>query len=102
MVKERHITKYANEQFSDFAQVLGLPKITMENLYNRFDQKEPIVIDSIRESAFFAKMVEGYPFALDDSKQIGEVTGLHLAAGEPITDFYMSMGMVPRLNAAIT
>lgn len=38
-----------------------MPEISMETLYNRFDQKEPIVIDSIRESAFFVKMVEGYP-----------------------------------------
>ncbi len=52
-IKKRHITEFANEQFNDFAEVLGLPQVTAEELYKRFDQKEPIVIDSLRENAFF-------------------------------------------------
>ena len=33
----------------------------MEQLYLRFDESEPIVLDALRESAFFKKMIEGYP-----------------------------------------
>lgn len=38
--------------------------MTMEQLYQRFDESEPIVLDSLREQAFFQKMVEGYPSKL--------------------------------------
>ena len=64
-IKVRHITEFANEQYTDFATVLGLPEVTLEQLYNRFDESEAIVIDALRESAFLVKMVEGYPLRLD-------------------------------------
>jgi hypothetical protein len=58
------------------------------------------VIDAIRESAFFSKMIEGYPSSLGTHKETGETTGLHLKdAG--ITDFYIGLGMLSKLNAAL-
>lgn len=42
-IKKRHITEYANEQYSNFANVLGLPEINMEDLVAKRDQREPII-----------------------------------------------------------
>ena len=42
-ITKRHITEYANEQYSNFAHVLGLPEIQMEDLAARRDQREPII-----------------------------------------------------------
>jgi hypothetical protein len=72
----------------------------MEMLYNRFDQKEPIVMDAIRESAFFSKMVEGFPATLGAHPNVGETNGLHLNNAS-ITDFYVGLGMLSKLNAAL-
>jgi len=69
-IKERHITEFANRQAADFATVLGLPQVTMEQLYMRFDESEPIVIDALRESAFFSQMIEGYPLQILDPNQL--------------------------------
>ena len=32
---------------------------------------EPVVIDSIREKAFFSKQIEGYPAYFSDVKELG-------------------------------
>ena len=42
-IQRKHITEYANEQYTNFAQVLGLPEISMEDLVNKRDQKEPLI-----------------------------------------------------------
>ena len=42
-IQKRHITEYANEQYTNFANVLGLPEIQMEDLASRKDQREPII-----------------------------------------------------------
>lgn len=42
-IQRKHITEYANEQYTNFAQVLGLPEISLEDLVNKKDQKEPII-----------------------------------------------------------
>lgn len=36
-IQKKHITEYANEQYTNFAQVLGLPEISMEDLVNSRD-----------------------------------------------------------------
>jgi len=45
-------------------------------------------------------MIEGFPAALGAYPTVGETMGLHLnSAG--ITDFYVGLGMVSKLNAAL-
>lgn len=48
-IQKKHITEYANEQYTNFSQVLGLPEISMEDLALKKDQKEPLIQDAIRE-----------------------------------------------------
>ena len=36
-IQKKHITEYANEQYTNFAQVLGLPEISMEDLVANSD-----------------------------------------------------------------
>lgn len=61
--------------------MLGIPKVTLEKLYNRFDQKEPIVIDALRENAHFIQLVEGYPseFNAKSTQDLGSKVGLHVS-----------------------
>ena len=98
-IASRHITEFANEQCTDFAEVLGMPEISVETLYNRFDQKEPIVIDCLRENAFFVKMVEGYPDKISQKPSIG--TDLGYPDEDGLTDFYENIEILPRFNAVI-
>ena len=100
-IKERHITEFANEQYTDFATVLGLPEVTVEQLYNRFDESEAIVIDALRESAFLVKMVEGYPLRLDQLQDEKSLMGSHLPDCN-LTDFYMAFQTVSKINAALS
>ena len=54
-IAERHITEFAGDQHTDFAQVLGLPEVTAENLLKKNSQQDPLVLDAMREHATFAK-----------------------------------------------
>jgi hypothetical protein len=45
---------------------LGLPEISIADLLARKDQKEPLIHDTIRETAFFTKQLEGYPNIFED------------------------------------
>lgn len=36
-IQKKHITEYANEQYTNFAQVLGLPEISMADLAAKND-----------------------------------------------------------------
>lgn len=99
-IKQRHITEFANEQFSDFASVLGLPQVTMEQLYLRFDESEPIVIDALRESAFFQKMVEGYPLKLELPNESFASMGQHTPDCN-LTEFFESYQVVSKFNASL-
>jgi hypothetical protein len=54
-ISERHLTEFANNQYLDFAEVLGLPEVTAEDLFKKTAEKEPIVIDALREQARFVK-----------------------------------------------
>jgi hypothetical protein len=100
-IKTRHITEFANEQNHDFASVLGLPQVTLKQLYERFDESEPIVIDALREKAYFHKMVEGYPTKLSQSPMEGcSLMGTHLNSCN-IIDFYVCMQPFSKFNAAL-
>lgn len=54
-IQAKHITEFANEQLTDFAAVLGLPEISMNDLANKKEQMDPVITDSLREKAFFSK-----------------------------------------------
>jgi hypothetical protein len=34
-IANRHITEYAHNQYNDFSEVLGLPEVTAEDIYNK-------------------------------------------------------------------
>lgn len=63
-IAERHITDYANTKNVDFAQLLGLPEITAEDLFRKFVEKEAIVIDAVREQYTRSTRIEGWPWPL--------------------------------------
>lgn len=47
-IAQRHITEYTNNYDQDFAEVLGLPEITADDLFKKNQEKEPIVLDTLR------------------------------------------------------
>ena len=55
-IAKRHITEFANDQYTNFATILGLPEISLEDLVGKKDQREPIINDAIREKTFFAAL----------------------------------------------
>ena len=67
--------------------MLGLPEISLEDLANKRDQRDPIVADAIREKSFFSKQTEGYPAFFSTKKMEGAAIGLH-AEDIGICDFY--------------
>jgi len=99
-ITKRHITEYANEQFTNFATVLGLPEISMEDLVHKKDQKEPIIQDAIREQAFFTKQLEGYPLYFEKETIPGASLGLRVGQIGTL-DFFESLSIVPKINAAL-
>ena len=72
----------------------------MDQLYLRFDESEPIVIDALRESAFFQKMVEGYPLKLMPHDPQHASIGQHTPECN-LTDFYESYQVVSKFNASL-
>lgn len=81
--------------------MLGLPQVTLKQLYERFDESEPIVIDALREKAYFHKMVEGYPTKLGTQPMEGmTLMGTHLNNCN-IIDFYQCMTPFSKFNAAL-
>lgn len=72
----------------------------MEQLYLRFDESEPIVIDALRESAFFQKMIEGYPQKILPADEKIAAIGQHTPDCN-ITDFFESMSVVSKFNASL-
>ena len=58
------------------------------------------MIDSIRENAFFVKMIESYPDILGLNKNIGTELGLHTSGEVGVTDFFSGLALLPRFNAA--
>jgi hypothetical protein len=80
--------------------VLGISEITIEQLYNRFDESEHIVIDALRESAFCSKMIEGYPAQLCQLKDGQLMIGTH-TPDVNMTEFYECFESISKLNAAL-
>lgn len=99
-IQTKHITEFANEQLTDFAAVLGLPEISMNDLANKKEQMDPVITDSLRERAFFNKQIEGYPAYFSDYLDPGAKLGLH-TENIGLTDFFESLAIVPKINAAL-
>jgi len=89
-IAARHITEFANEQYTDFSQILGLPNITIDELNQKQPKRDPIIIDAIREAAFFEKATEGYPVVFSKTRMPGKTAGLH-TRDIGLTDFYDSL-----------
>jgi hypothetical protein len=60
-IAKRHITDFTKNYDQDFTEVLGLPEITADDLFKKNREKEPIVIDALRQQSRFIKIEEGYP-----------------------------------------
>lgn len=99
-ITERHITEFAGDQQTDFANVLGLPEVTAGDLFKKQGQMDPLIIDAIREHSHFSKQIEGYPWfhqRLNVDEDLS--AGLHTKAAG-LTDFFDSLCCITRINAA--
>ncbi len=62
---ERHSSLYMRRDLN-FARVLGLPRITLEEAFKDFKlEGDPTVLDKLHEQANFIKLEEGYPVLLN-------------------------------------
>lgn len=98
-IQQRHITEFAGEQATDFANVLGLPQITISDLFKKQGQMDPVVIDSIREHTHFSKQIEGYPWFMEKLQNETSTVGLH-TEGQGLYDFFESLCSITRITAA--
>jgi len=99
-IAERHITEFAGDQHTDFANVLGLPEVTANDLFKKQGQMDPLVVDALREHSHFSKQIEGYAWFFSPSKESeSRGTGLHTGKAG-LTDFFESFCSVTRIHAA--
>lgn len=75
-IAKRHITDFTKNYDQDFTEVLGLPEITADDLFKKNREKEPIVIDALRQQARFVKIEEGYPHFCEDEDVLNFFEGL--------------------------
>lgn len=75
-IAKRHITDYTKNYDQDFTEVLGLPEITADDLFKKNREKEPIVIDALRQQARFVKIEEGYPHFIEKTDILNFYEGL--------------------------
>ena len=85
-IAKRHITDFTKNYDQDFTEVLGLPEITADDLFKKNREKEPIVIDALRQQARFVKIEEGYP---------------HFYENEDILNFFEGLGCVTKVYSLI-
>ena len=53
-----------NEQDLDqdaFTRLLGLPKVTIENLFAQVKERDEMILDIMNEHSHFVNLIEGYP-----------------------------------------
>lgn len=98
-IAERHITEFAGDQHTDFANVLGLPEVTASDLFKKQGQQDPIVVDAIREHTHLSKQIEGYPWFFKDREDTQTALGLQ-TTGAGLTDFYDSLCAITRVHGA--
>lgn len=79
---------------------MGLPEVTLKELLDRKGAEDPLVVDAIREHCNFSKQIEGYPWFFNGNK-FETQDGFHTEDMGP-SDFYESLCVISRLNAAIT
>lgn len=75
-IAKRHITDFTKNYDQDFTDVLGLPEITADDLFKKNREKEPIVIDALRQQARFVKIEEGYPHFWEEEEILNFYEGL--------------------------
>jgi len=85
-IAKRHITDFTKNYDQDFTEVLGLPEITADDLFKKNREKEPIVIDALRQQSRFIKIEEGYP---------------HFIEKDGVLNFYESVGCITRVYSLI-
>jgi hypothetical protein len=55
--------RYADQEFDTdaFTKLLGLPKITLEQLFENSREHDEAVIDIMAENSHFVSLLEGFP-----------------------------------------
>lgn len=78
-----------------------MPEVTAEDLLKKQSGSDPIIVDVMREHANFSKQIEGHPwfFKAVKSKTEDEI-GYHLG-DMGATDFFESLCVITRINAAL-
>lgn len=73
--------------------MLGLPEITADDLLKKMEkEKEPVVLDAIRQTVRFTKIEEGYPKRFHKTKNARECAKFSLQGEQThIFDFYESL-----------
>jgi hypothetical protein len=72
----------------------------MEELCEKQPRRDPIIIDALREMAYYEKQREGYPTFFSKTTMPSKVAGLH--SGEiGLTDFFDSLSGLATVNAAL-
>jgi hypothetical protein len=101
-IAKRHITDFTKNYDQDFAEVLGLPEITADDLFKNNREKEPVVIDALRQQARFIKIEEGYPHFLTESKNAKKLVKFGLDSPDtPILDFYEGLTWVSKIYSIL-
>lgn len=72
----------------------------MEELNEKQPRRDPIVIDALREMAFYEKQREGYPAFFSKIKFPSKDAGLH-SGDIGVTDFFDSLSGIATVNAAL-
>lgn len=104
---ERHSSLYMRRDLN-FARVLGLPRITLEQAFADFNlEGDPTVMDKLHEQANFIKLEEGYPILMNANLNSPTLV-INLTPGvqdqlRPITmlDFYESLVSLTRVQVAL-
>ena len=63
--------------------------MTIEELCENQPRRDPVIIDALREMAFYEKQREGYPSFFSKTKLPGKTAGLH-SREVGLTDFFDS------------
>ena len=72
----------------------------MKDIASKKGAMDSVVVDAIREKAFFSKQTEGNPAYFSELKESGTKLGLHTDS-VGLLDFYESFSIFPRVNAAM-
>jgi hypothetical protein len=92
---------------NEFTNLLGLPSISIESLYQQYRENDQTILGVMREHSNFLQCYEGYPEFLTllthrsiiDRNRIWKAAPWSQEAG--CLDFYQSLGFITQLAALL-